>query len=111
MGRVPFAPGTSPFRVKGSVYLATHEFFAQRVRGGMDTLYAELRNEPALLAFMQQKFLPSSWYDVLPVAQLIEAEARAMGVPLGQYLRVRTRYQADRDIAGVYRFIMRLVSP
>ncbi len=67
--------------------------------------------DPRLLAFARQKFLPSSWYDVLPVAQLIHSEARAARQTLRVYLRARSAYQARKDIGGVYRFLLRLASP
>lgn len=105
------APGASPFHVKGVLYRGTQEYFAKEVPGGIEALYAQLADDPALLAFIQQTFLPSSWYDVLPAARLIRAEARAVGLTLARYLRLRTRYQAERDIGGVYRVLLKLASP
>jgi hypothetical protein len=109
-GDSPFAPGQSPFHIKGVVYHATHQYFADEVTGGLEALWAQLP-DPALLAFAQQKFLPSSWYDVLPIAQLISAESRAARQTLRVYLRARSAYQARKDIGGVYRFLLRLASP
>lgn len=105
------APGASPLHVKGVLYRATQEYFRDQVQGGLESLYAELAGEPEILEFIQQPFLAGSWYDVLPVATLIHAEARAMRLPLASYLRVRARYQAESDIHGVYRFLLKLVSP
>lgn len=45
------------------------------------------------------------------MAPLIRAEARAVGQTLAGYLRHRGRYQAERDIHGVYRFLLKLASP
>jgi hypothetical protein len=105
-----FAPGESPFHVKGGIYLGTVKFFTRQVEGGLEALYKEIE-DPALLAFIQQKFLPSSWYDVLPVAPLIRAEARAMKLTTMQYLRQRTQFQVREDIGGVYRMLLKLISP
>jgi hypothetical protein len=104
------APGESPFCVKGTIYIGTNKFFTKEVPGGLDALYAQIE-DPKLLAFIQQKFLPSSWYDVLPVAPLIRAEARAMKLTVAHYLKQRTVFQAKEDIHGVYRFLLRLLSP
>ncbi len=107
---VSFPIGGSPFRVKGVLYLGTLGFFEQTVRGGSQALFDEIQN-PELLAFIQQKFLPSSWYDALPALPLIDAEARAMRLGVKPYLLHRTRWQAQQDLSGVYRFVLRIASP
>ncbi|MEO8798927.1 MAG: hypothetical protein ABI551_13650 [Polyangiaceae bacterium] len=107
---VSFPIGRSPFRVKGVLYLGTLGFFEQTVRGGSQALFDEIQS-PELLAFIQQKFLPSSWYDVMPALPLIEAEARAMRLGVKPYLLHRTRWQAQHDLSGVYRFVLRIASP
>jgi hypothetical protein len=100
---------SSPFHVKGVIYQGTQLFFAERVRDGMTALFHELRDDD-LAAFMQQKFLAGGWYDVMPIAQLVKCEARAMRLSVPQYLRLRTRYQAEKDIGTLYRFLLKLVS-
>lgn len=108
-GKITPARGASPFHVKGIIYQGTQLFFEQNVRGGLAALYQEIRDDE-LRAFIQQKFLPSSWYDVMPVATLIRCEARAMRLPVPQYLVFRTRFQANKDIGTVYKFLLKLVS-
>jgi hypothetical protein len=105
-----FALGESPFRVKGVLYLGTQSFFTEHVRGGMEALVAEIE-DPALRAFITQKFLPSSLYDCIPVPALIACEARAMRMSLEDYLLHRTRHQAKKDLGGVYAWLLRLASP
>lgn len=100
----------SPFHVKGVLYLGTIAFFEKTVRGGMQSLYDEVR-DPELLAFIKQRFLPASWYDVLPAPRLVECEARAMRIDVPGYLLHRTKYQANTDLGGVYRFVLKLASP
>jgi hypothetical protein len=100
---------SSPFHVKGVIYQGTQLFFTERVRDGLTALYHELRDDD-LAAFMMQKFLPSGWYDVMPIARLVPCEARAMRLGVPQYLRLRTRWQAERDIGTIYRFLLKLVS-
>lgn len=105
-----FAFGQSPFHAKGVLYLGTRGFFEANVQGGMASLINEIA-EPELREFISQRFLPSGWYDVIPVPALIAYEARALRMPLEQYLVHRTRYQAKRDLGGVYGWVLRLASP
>jgi hypothetical protein len=105
-----FAFGQSPFRAKGVLYQGTQGFFDANLQGGMSTLVAEIR-EPELCTFISQKFLPSGWYDVMPVPALIAYEARALGMSLDEYLVHRTRYQAKRDLGGIYGWVLRVASP
>ena len=97
------------FHVKGNVYLGTQAFFAAKVPGGLAALHASI-DDPSLLAFIQQKFLPCAWYDVLPAVPLIRAEAQAMGLTVRRYLLARSGYQASQDLAGVYRIILKIAS-
>jgi len=96
--------------VKGVLYLGTQTFFAEHVQGGMDALASEI-DDPALRAFITQKFLPSGLYDVTPVPALIAYEARALRMTLDDYLLHRTRHQAKKDLGGVYAWLLRLASP
>jgi hypothetical protein len=90
--------------------LGTQNYFAAHVDGGMGALLASI-DQPALRAFIEQPFLASAWYDVLPVAPLVVAEARATRQSTEAYLRERTRFQAKQDLGGVYKFILWLASP
>ena len=108
--RSPFPIGDSPFHVKGVLYLGTLSFFEQNATGGTQALLDEI-DDPDLLRFIKQRFLPSSWYDVLAAPQLIDAEARAMRLGVKPYLLHRTKWQAKRDLGGVYRFVLKLASP
>ena len=102
--------GTGPFHVKGVLYLGTQKYFTNDVPNGMARL-AETLDDPNVRAFITQKFLPSSWYDVLPVAPLIRAEAEVCGQTVPAYLRKRAAFQAREDIGGVYRWLLKLASP
>lgn len=102
--------GTSPFHVKGVLYLGTQKYFQTEVPDGLSRLAATL-DDPAVRDFIQQKFLPSSWYDVLPVAALIRAEAEVCHQTVPSYLRKRAAFQAREDISGVYRWLLKLASP
>jgi len=102
-------PPDSGYHIKGIIYQGTQIFFEEHVRGGLHALYQEIRDDETL-AFISQKFLPASFYDVMPVARLIRYEARALRLPVPQYLTMRTRFQAERDIGTVYKFLLKLVS-
>ncbi len=106
----PFPIGESPFRVKGVLYLGTASFFAAKVKGGMGALLQQIDDE-RLRVFIGQRFLAGSFYDVLPVQPLILAEARACNLPLAVYLRQRSEWQAEQDMAGVYKVLLKLASP
>lgn len=104
-----FAFGESPFHAKGVLYLGTQSFFEANMIGGLAAFAREIA-DPELRAFITQKFLASSWYDVMPVPALIAAEARALRMPLEAYLLHRTRWQAKKDLGGVYAWVLRLAS-
>jgi hypothetical protein len=104
-----FAPGTSPFHVKGHVWQGALEYYSGRVPGGLVALTSKL--DPDLRTFVGQRFLAASWYDALPIATVSLAVARLCGVEQEEILRDRSRWQAERDIRGIYRMLVRLVSP
>ncbi len=105
-----FAFGKSPFHAKGVLYLGTQSYFTEHVRGAMQSLENEIK-EPELRAFITQRFLPASLYDVTPVPTLIAYEARAQRMSLDSYLLHRTRYQAKKDLGGVHGWLLRLATP
>lgn len=105
----PFPIGESPFRAKGVLFRGTQEFFTEHVRGGFDALQRQLGEGP-LAAFIAQKFLPASYYDALTIPALIRAEADACGLSLPLYMQKRTRWQAERDMNGVYRLLLKVTS-
>lgn len=100
----------SPFRTKGVLYIGTQTFFAAQSPRGIE-LVAEQLPPGRLQDFIRQKFLAGGQYEVLVVPTLIEAEARATGQTLDRYLLHRTRWQAERDIHGVYKLLLKLTSP
>jgi hypothetical protein len=105
-----FAFGQSPFRAKGVLYLGTQSFFTEHVHGGLEALSSEIEDE-ALRAFITQKFLPASLYDVMPVPALVAYEAHALRMGHDDCLLHRTRHQAKKDLGGVYAWLLRLASP
>jgi hypothetical protein len=100
-----FAPGKSPFRINGVFYIGARQYIQDRIPGGMAKI-AELLADPALVAFCNQPFLATAFYDLLPIAPLTHACAHAKGITFAQYVDKRATAQASSDIAGVYKGLM-----
>lgn len=108
---IPYAPGTSPFRVKGTAYRGHLEFIARQAPGGVEAMLARLDARPGMRAFYAQPFLASSLYDVFPLAWGGVVGGAMMGMSYLDFVRVRTAEQAKSDVGGVYRVLLALTSP
>jgi hypothetical protein len=106
---LPFPAGTSPFRIKGVAYRGHVDYAASFIPGGERAVVEGFR-DPTLRAFFEQRFLAASWYDALPMVPVWHLCAKLLRQNPTDFLKVRTRHQALRDIQGVYRFILKLVS-
>lgn len=62
-------------------------------------------------AFLRQPFLAASWYDVFPSLAVCEAGGAVAGCGAREFSRRVADAQAARDISGLYRFLLKLVSP
>jgi hypothetical protein len=102
---MPYVMPDTPFRVKGVVFVATRPYFDAHVPGGYDTLLAGL--PPSLREFMEQPFVSGALYEVMHLPDLIGYEARAARSDPDVYLRARSRWQAERDLGGIYKLIAR----
>ena len=112
---LPFAPGDSPFRVKGNAYKGHLKYVEDRIEGGFETHQAALRNlhptlGPKLEEFFAQTFLASAWYDVFPLATAGVACGKHLGMPFLDFVHARTVAQAEGDIVGVHKFLLKFVS-
>jgi hypothetical protein len=107
---LPFAPGTSPFHIKGIAYRGHVDYANKYIPGGSAAVNATFR-DPALVAFFEQPFLAASWYDALPILPVWYACAQVLKESPIEFLKKRTRHQAKDDINGVYRLILKLASP
>jgi hypothetical protein len=105
----PFAPGESPFCVKGLAYRNTIAFLAKTV-GGLDKLLAEVR-DPATREFLAQTFLNGGWYDALPTQPLFQAAGRLAGQNTLDITRQAAAAAAVNDINGIHRVLLKLASP
>jgi hypothetical protein len=102
---MPYVMPDTPFRVKGVVFTATRPYFDLHVAGGYDALLAAL--PPVLRDFMTQPFVSGALYEVMHVPDLINYEARVARSDPDIYLRARARWQAERDLGGIYKLIAR----
>jgi hypothetical protein len=107
---LPFRPGESPFKIKGVAYRGHLEYVTEFVDGGVEEMLRGFR-DPALVEFFQQKFLPSTFYDIIPLIVAGYVCARQTRKSFSEFVRIRSRYQAERDVGGVYRVLIKLVSP
>lgn len=104
----PFAPGESPFRVKGVAYRTTLDVLSRRA-GSFEVLLSSVPSGPAR-RFLEQPFLASSWYDVWPLAQLGPWVAPTLGATSAEVRKEVAREVARVDLNSVYRALMRLAS-
>src|SRR4051794_33865296 len=77
-GPLPCPPGESPFHIKGEFYrqmTGTIDIYDQRTKGALRAALGKSE----LGAFMSQKFLSSSLYDVLPLPRLFMILAEVLG--------------------------------
>jgi hypothetical protein len=107
---LPFAPGASPFHVKGTVYQGHLEWVARNCPGGIDGMNRAFR-DPRLAPFLSQRFLAATRYDLLPAITSAYVVARLARLGFAEFLRLRSRIQAERDLGGIYRLLLKLSSP
>lgn len=107
---LPWPPGQSPYGIKGVAYRGHVEYCERFVPGGHAAVLAAL-GRPDLDAFFAQAFLASTRYDVFPLALIGLGAARVTGVGFLDFVRERSRWQANEDVHGVYRWLLRLTSP
>jgi hypothetical protein len=109
-GTLPFAPGESPFHAKGTIYRGHLKWVAESCPGGLAAMNAAFRDQ-RLAAFFDQKFLSASWYDIIPVITSAYVVARLAGMTFVDFMRMRTRLQAESDLGGIYRLLLQMTSP
>jgi hypothetical protein len=108
---LPFAPGESPFHVKGLAYRGHLAYAEKFVPGGNAAILTALDADAKLEAFFGQSFLASSRYDVMPLALAGLGASRVTGLTFHEFVRLRSNWQAREDVNGVYRMMLNLASP
>jgi hypothetical protein len=106
----PFRPGESPFRVKGSICRGCIDYIGEHVPGGMPAVLAALPND-GFRRCCEQPFLASTLYDAFVLDALLRAAARVVGQGFEAFLNQAFEAQAARDQRGVYKLLLRAISP
>lgn len=104
----PYAPGESPYKAKGTTMAGHVTWATDLFPGGIERADAVVA--PEMAEYFRQPFLASAWYDLYPLCHVGPPMAADMGIPYLKLVRDRTRWQAERDIKGVYRILLRAVS-
>lgn len=108
--KFPKPPGQNPFRIKGTAYRGHMAYVAEHLPGGVPAMLAIVA-DPALREFYQQTFLAASFYDLYPLVAAGSICARMANVSLDKFVGVRTNYQAQRDVQGIYKVLLKVTSP
>jgi hypothetical protein len=104
------AVGESPFHVRGSTYAGMVTYANKYLPGGYAALVESIE-DPELRSFAEHVFLPVAWYDVLPLIDLSRELARLEGRSVRDSVKRRAAFIAERDVTGLYRVLLRIVSP
>lgn len=107
---VLFAPGESPFKVKGSICRGCADYVSEHVRGGMPAVLAAVPND-AVRRCLDAPFLASVWYDAFVLNALLLSAAKVEGLGFDAFLNQAFEAQAARDQRGVYKMLLRAISP
>ncbi len=106
----PFPPGKGPWRQKGNVYRSLIANLDSYVPGGSEAAIERVPDE-RVRAFLRQPFFSSGWHDIFPMISLVVQAARLAGVPYFTAVSELSRMMAEADLNGVYRAMLRVVSP
>jgi len=100
--RMPRAPGKSPFHVKGLAYKGLLHLVTTKIEGGVGVLAASMR-DASLRDYITQTFLPSTFYDALPLVAASSAAANLLNIPLDTFAQNQGRAQAKYDADHAFR--------
>jgi hypothetical protein len=95
--------------MKGHVYRSFREHLDAAQPDGTQSALALVEN-PAARRFLEQEFLAASWYDIFPFVPFAQAATRISGLSYSGFIRRAARAQAERDMNGIYRAILRFAS-
>jgi hypothetical protein len=108
--RQVYAPGESPFHVRGSTYLGMRDHVKANIPGGMDAVANALPDGPHR-EFVRQMFLAVGWYDALPIRPITEVIAKLERRPWDESVRARAQQVAVRDLTIIHRVLLAASSP
>jgi hypothetical protein len=99
----------SGFHSRGLVYQGARDYIEKYVPGGCAAVRGNLRPETA--TFWDQLFLAGTLFDALPIVEISRAAAEVAQQPHEEFIRANAQWLAQRDIRGVYRAILHVLSP
>jgi hypothetical protein len=102
---LPFAPGTSPFLVKGSIYKELQDRLVD-----WDGIMKSV-GDPEVTDFGRQRFLASEWYDYLPVLFMARGLGTYLQCPADRAIAEQAMKNARRQLGGIYKFVLAFTSP
>jgi hypothetical protein len=100
-GPLPFAPGTSPFHIKGEMYRQLSlsiDYYGAKSNGRV----VEALDRAGLTEFLAQPFLSSAQYDALPLPRVPMAIAQALGRDVIEVTRNQGQAAVKIQMEGVY---------
>jgi hypothetical protein len=107
---LPAPPGHNPFRVKGHGLLARMAVYDRMIPGGSAAVM-EAIPDAAVRDYLRGPLLRASWYDLFAHAELDLAAARLRNLPGSQSVASASAAQAEADARGIYKVLLRFVSP
>lgn len=105
-----YAPGESPFHVRGSTYLGICEHVKATLPGGIAAVNDSMPEGPHR-SFIEQTFTADDWYDALTIRPLTEIIAKLEKRSWEESLRARAQELARREIGVLGRVRMIASSP
>jgi hypothetical protein len=104
-----FAPGQSPFQVKGTIWIGVRAYVDQHVTGGSGKLAEVIA--PDYAAFLQQLFVGVGWYDALPMPTISRAIAVQRAVTPADQVRHTAAWHGEQDLKGTYKVLLKQDTP
>jgi hypothetical protein len=108
--KLPMPAGKSPFHIKGSAYAGLRTRQVKQVPGGLEQVLKFIE-DPVTREFLRQRFLPTEWYDYLPVLILAGAAVAATGRQADDLITEGAVKHAEQDLGGVYRLLLFFTAP
>jgi hypothetical protein len=105
----PFAPGRSPFHIKGQFYIQQMRALRRLEEQGLGSLASVLPGD--LKGFCGEPFLASSWYDSLPFPRLAMIEAELRRKDVRELTFEQAQSAARHGVKSVYKLLIPLVLP
>jgi hypothetical protein len=105
----PFAPGLSPFQVKGTLWMGFRGYADEHVVGGAAKLAESL--SPVCAEFFMQLFVAPGWYDIFPIVEISRAMAAQRGLTASEQSRQTGCWHGEQDLKGIYKTLLKQATP